>query len=202
MHLELSPKTVLENSSIFDSVRDGIHEAGNPYYDYIFGDADRTRKVLARWMTRKSSEVSTQRVTLAFQDGSDIGGYIALPGKDLGACRQADGLAAVLSVTSTEREALQQRMRNAGSLFEIAEPDELYLSKVWVHSNFRGAGYGAAILRSFLSQGEQSGYCKFRLDVSSERGRAVAMYKSAGFKICSEKSCPAGLRYLGMIRVV
>ena len=143
-----------------------------------------------------------RRIILAVNGDCEVGGYIALSGKELAACRRADGIAAVLAAPSSERLPLQDRMQKIGGLFELPEPDELYLSKIWVQPDLRGAGHGAEILRSFLQQGEAAGCRKFRLDVAFEKARVVAMYESAGFRVCTEKSCVAGLRYLGMIRDV
>jgi ribosomal protein S18 acetylase RimI-like enzyme len=177
-----------------------VHEAGNPYYDWFFGDASAARSALRAWIARPSSEISIERVVVARVRRRLVGAYVALGGTELRHARDADALALLARASSepTQRARLVERLAVAKSLFAPVAPEDWYLSKIAVVPRFRGQGIGRAIVDEYLSEGFAAGFRRFRLDVSAENDHAVQIYKSLGFVVETEGSA-AGLRYLAMI---
>jgi ribosomal protein S18 acetylase RimI-like enzyme len=176
-----------------------IHEAGNPYYDWFFGGATEAGLALAEWMRRPSSEVFVGRVRLLVDAGHPVGGFIALPGSELNACRRLDALATVQAAGPEERGSMLARMRQARGLFPTVSNQEFYLSKMGVLPGHRGAGHGAAIVREYLDIGAALGFRRFRLDVWAGNRPAVHLYEAAGFRTLRESSPhPARMTYLDM----
>jgi ribosomal protein S18 acetylase RimI-like enzyme len=177
-----------------------VHEAGNPYFDWFFGDRNRARDALREWMNRRSSEVYVGRMVVA-TDGVDlIGGFIALPGAELEQCRSADAIAAMKTVGREGLSALRERMRIGQSLFPPVERDDFYLSKIGVLRNRRAHGFGQRLLERYLDEGRQRGLHRFRLDVSTDNESAIRFYERRGFGTLAESSAPeAEITYLAMV---
>ena len=176
-----------------------IHEAGNPYYDWLFGGAAEAESALAEWMRRPSSEVFVGRVRLLVDDGRAVGGFIALPGSELADCRRTDAVATVQAVRPGERGSVLARMRSARGLFTSISAQEFYLSKMGVAPGHRGAGHGATIVRQYLEVGATLGFRRFRLDVWDGNRAAVRLYRAAGFRVLRESSIDQGrMTYLDM----
>lgn len=187
-------------SALVEEAVCGIHEAGNPYFDYFFGDGETARRILLDWMRRPSSEVALERIRILL-DGEDCrGGFIALSGAELQTCRGADTLAA-MRFHPAQRPDLLERLRRTSDLFVPVEPHDFYLSKMWVAPSHRGSGYGGQLVAAYLEEGHAQGCRRFRLDVSSENERAIAIYRSHGFRILKQTvSHTAKLSYLAMVR--
>ena len=179
-----------------------LQEAGDPYHSWFFkgiGPADRTASILAGWMRRRSSEVSVERAVLLVTGDRAIGGFIALGGADLQACRRADALAALQAASQEGRSLLAERIRLGQNLFGPVAADEFYLSKLGVAAGFRGAGHGTKILQRYLGAGAAQGFRRLRLDVWAENRPAVALYRAFGFDVTRESSNDqAGMTYLSM----
>jgi ribosomal protein S18 acetylase RimI-like enzyme len=177
-----------------------IHAAGNPYYDWFFGGATEAESALAEWIRRSSSEVFVGRVRLLVDDGQAVGGFIAMSGPELAACRRQDALAAMQAAGRAERASVLARMRLARGLFGTISAQEFYLSKMGVLPDHRGAGRGVTIVRQYLDVGAASGFRRFRLDVWAGNTAAVRLYKAAGFRVLRESSLlgRADLTYLDM----
>jgi ribosomal protein S18 acetylase RimI-like enzyme len=177
-----------------------VHEAGNPYYDWLFGGATEAASALGDWMRRPASEVFVGRVELLLDDGDAVGGYIALSGTELADCRRMDAVATMQAVGPDERGSLVARMRSARGLFATVSPQELYLSKMGVVRDHRGSGHGAAILRRFLDAGVAKGFRRFRLDVWAGNRPAIHLYEAAGFQVVRESTTDQGkITYLDMV---
>jgi ribosomal protein S18 acetylase RimI-like enzyme len=176
-----------------------IQEAGNPYFDWLFGSSERSAGVLASWARRSSSEVSTEQVTVAISGGELVGMFIGLSGSAVQRSRKADAFALFGEVGNdpAQRSALLQKLKETKNLFVAVESSEYYLSKIGVVPACRGRGFGKALMSEFLAAGRRSGFYRFRLDVSADNERAIRMYRSFGFVI---DSChfAAGMRYLSM----
>lgn len=178
----------------------GIHEAGNPYYDWFFGGHDVARKILDRWMTRISSEVSINRVKLLLEGHQHAGGFIALTGKDLLTCRKSDMLALLKEMAPDLKFDLSGRFAAARALFPRVATDTYYLSKIWVTPDYRGKGLSRGILQEFLLSGRAEGLKLFQVDVFSENKTAIRLYQSFGFETTHKSSfTEANLEYLSMI---
>jgi hypothetical protein len=70
-------------ANIAPEVASLLHEAGNPYFDWFFGDAERARTVIERWLLRPDSEVSMQRVVVLVVDERIAGMFEGLDGAAL-----------------------------------------------------------------------------------------------------------------------
>jgi ribosomal protein S18 acetylase RimI-like enzyme len=180
-----------------------LQEAGEPYYRWFFGGivpAERTRSLLAGWMSRRSSELSIERAVLLVTGDCALGGFIALGGADLQACRRADALAALQAAGRQGQSLLRERIREGRDLFGPVAADDFYLSKLGVARGFRRAGYGAKILQEYLDRGAANGFRRFRLDVWAENRPAIALYRSFGFQVIGElRHDRAGMTYLNMV---
>ena len=179
-----------------------IIEAGNPYFDWLFGDAARTRTVLQARMQSPASELSIGLVTaLIDADGDMLGGFIGIEGADLKRRRREDSMAFLQAASREQRPSLARRMRTSRELFPPVEPDEFYLSKMGVRYDARGNGLGRRLVQHFLAEGMASEPRRFRLDVHAENRRAIRLYESVGFELTQEShSRETGMTYLAMHR--
>lgn len=178
-----------------------VHEAGNPYFDWMFGGREAARQTLASWMRRPSSEVSLARMTLLLSGDEAVGGFIGLGGAELAQSRKADWLAMLKESSEPGRSELMARLGAVRGLFPRVEPEEFYLSKMGVMPELRGTGLGRRVAEEFLAAGRAAGFRRFRLDVWSENTPARRLYESLGFRVVSESaSAEAGMCYLAMVR--
>jgi ribosomal protein S18 acetylase RimI-like enzyme len=174
-----------------------VLEAGNPYFDWFFGREEAPGRI-ERWMLRPSSEVAIGRAVVAELDGSVVGGYVAVQGRELPTCRIADAVAA-LAEAGKEAGALRARMETARDLFPAVSADDLYLSKLGLLHPYRGRGFARQLVARFLEQGCAQGFSRFRLDVFARNDRAIRLYRLAGFDVVSEAIVPGtSLGYLAM----
>ena len=170
-----------------------VHEAGNPYFDWLFGGAAAAHAVLNAWMSRPSSEVSVRRISILMSPTDASGGFLALSGDELARARRADTLATL----KEQVPGLRDRLAAARGLFSPVEPDEFYLSKIGVALEFRSTGMGRKLIQEYLDSGRSAGFRRFRLNVSADNDRAVALYRAAGFGVDARKR-RAGMTYLAM----
>jgi len=178
-----------------------VHEAGNPYFDRLFGGRDEARAVLARWMRRPTSEIFIGRARLLGEGERPIGGFIALGGRELAASRKADAIAAVAEARNAGRPSFLSRLQEAGRVFLPVEGDDFYLSKMGVQPMFRRLGHGRGLLEEYLAFGSGRGFRRFRLDVWKGNRIAFELYRSAGFRELSEGAAenPSNLQYAAMV---
>lgn len=177
-----------------------VHEAGNPYFDWIFGGAERSRAMLSNWLGRPSSEVSLTRVTFGRDGDRVVGGYIAMDGATLRSCRRADLGALLHDVPVEDRPALLERLALTRSLFAPVDEEAYYLSKIGVHPGERGQDHGRALLEHFVATGKEKGFRRFRLDVSADNEPACALYLRVGFRVVHEsRIAGADLHYRAML---
>lgn len=176
-----------------------ILEAGNPYYDVLFGGAASTLTNLQKWTSRDSSEVSIRRADFLMSDSGMVGGFIALGGRTLRNARRADSVALLTSVAPVDRPALALRLKNLSALMALVGDDEYYLSKLGVARQFRGRGLAHVLVARYLGEGARLGYSRFRLDVHAENEAAIRCYRSAGFEMCRYGQSQDGrLKYCSM----
>jgi ribosomal protein S18 acetylase RimI-like enzyme len=175
-----------------------VHEASNPFFDWLIGDRAVALRTLERWMGRPSSEVSIERAVLVGNRDS-VGGFIAIPGAVLRSCRQADAVAAALAVPSVQRAVVAERLEVGRQLFPDVPPDALYLSRMGVLASARRRGHGRTIVQSYLELGRRQGFRRFMLDAWSGNVAALGLYRSSGFRPLSENHAPkAGMTYVRM----
>jgi len=177
-----------------------IHEAGNPYLDWFFGDSERARLTLERWVRRSSSEYALGRVRTVFA-GDDLAGiYVGLGGAELAACRKADAVTVFKEAGAEGRSALRDRLAQRRGLFPEVTDDEFYLSNIGVAASQRGKGLCRQLLDMYLAEGRAAGYSRFRLDVSSANVPAQRLYETFGFRTFHDYSTPDGqLSYRSLI---
>jgi ribosomal protein S18 acetylase RimI-like enzyme len=188
--------------SLTDAYLAGIHEAGNPYFDFLFGDPASARQVLLSWIRRPASEVACERSFLLVIDGVLAGGYILLTADELNRCRTADLMALATGRGQIPRPILQQRLEAARGLFTAVKAGECYLSKFWVHPQVRGRRLAPELLDDVLHRARVTGSRDIRLDVHAGNARAIALYSRAGFTTGAHHTSPSGLEYISMIRSV
>jgi ribosomal protein S18 acetylase RimI-like enzyme len=177
-----------------------VHEASQPFFDWVMGDRAVALRTLERWMHRPSSEVYIER-TVLLGDSEPVGGFIPISGVALRQCRQADALAAALAVASRQRPRMLERLAAGRQLFPDVPPDALYLSRMGVPASARRHGRGRAIVQCYLELGRRQGFRRFMLDVWSGNAAAFALYRSLGFRPSSENHAPrAGMTYVRMAR--
>jgi ribosomal protein S18 acetylase RimI-like enzyme len=180
-----------------DAVADLVHQAANPFYDWFFGGADAARAAIERQLRSPSSELAAERVAILEQEDVLAGVFIALGSAELALARKADALAAVAAASDSERRVLLARMGDTRELFEPIGPDDFYLSKIAVAERMRGRGCGRRLLTAYIEAGRAKGFSHFRLDVSSDNGAAIQLYRSAGFS--AGRACRrVGLSYVPM----
>src|SRR5664280_2118682 len=152
-----------------NSIRDGVYEAGSPWFDYLFGSPSAARSTLLEWISRKSSEVYVKNCVLATDGPHYVGGFCALTCDELLRCRRADGLTMIARAPRHERGRIQELFAESASLFPMPNPEEYYLSKLWVSPGYRGKGYSLPILQHFLDHGRHAGF----LESSATQSRGL-----------------------------
>lgn len=175
-----------------------VHEAGQPFFDWVIGDRAVALQTVERWMHRRSSEVSIERAVLP-GGRQPVGGFIAVSGAALQRCRRSDALAAALAVPARQRPALIWRFSVGLQLFPDVPADALYLSRIGVLPHARRQGAGKAIVQHYVELGRRDGFRRFTLDVWSGNVAARALYGSLGFRPSSENhAAEAGMTYVRM----
>lgn len=182
--------------SLIPEILPWLHEAANPYVDWLFG-AEVGRGVLAALLGSESSELALRRVTLLRTRTAVVGGFVAVPGAELARCRRVDPLLISRALRSQGVRLPAERLTEAHGLLAPVSDEELYLSKLGIASAFRGRGLGRVALERFLADGREAGFGRFRLDVSEDNVAAVRLYESAGFEVVERRSA-AHLRFLSM----
>jgi ribosomal protein S18 acetylase RimI-like enzyme len=178
-----------------------LHEASNPYWDWLWASPTEARIRLEEWLRRPSSEFSEKHVVCWNEGARMVGGYIALPGQELQICRKGDLLALMNYLRRNPHESVIGRMRQARSLFASVAETEFYLSRIGVSSSARGCGVGRLLLEMFIQEGRGRGFNQCRLDVSTDNERAVRLYHAAGFAVASESAiAETPIRYYSMVK--
>ena len=67
--------------------------------------------------------------------------------------------------------------------YETVPDKRLYLPRLVVKKNYRGEGYGKAILQYILSIAKKKGYSEIVLGVDCDNTVALSLYKKLGFSI-------------------
>jgi ribosomal protein S18 acetylase RimI-like enzyme len=177
-----------------------IQQAGNPYFNWLFGDLSTALPIIESRMRADNSELSLLNTVLA-RDSSDqiVGALVALTGNDLAKRRMADAAAYLQLIGRPERAPFMQRLQASRNLFASVQSDEFYLSKLGVQQKARRLGYGRILVERFLSMGTAQGLDSFVLDVSADNAAAIGLYSSLGFQVTAQACTEAGdLTYLTM----
>ena len=176
-----------------------IYEADRPYFD-IFLDGTNPRQVLARWLQRRSSEISLRRARLLIADDRIGGGYVAVAGSELRGCRQADLLDLARSMGDHSYSDLRARMEGLSDLFAPVEEHDFYLSKLGVMSRVEGRGLSYRLMDDCVRRADQGGFGQVRVDVPEHYEETVEWYQTYGFQpIFRGKTKDGSLKYLAMV---
>jgi ribosomal protein S18 acetylase RimI-like enzyme len=201
MNLSLLPVAEISApEEAIDEVLPWVLEAGNPYFEWLFGSPAEAIRVLTHWMMRKSSEIWIQRASLLQRDGNTVGGFLALSAADLLRCRKSDTIALMRDIAPEKRAAALERLNTSRGLFAPPEEGEFYLSKMGVLAGERGKGLGRHLVEAFMETGRRAGFRQFRLDVWADNHPAVHLYRSMGFhEVERPDANQAPLSYLSMV---
>lgn len=188
-----------ERDALLPTALSWIAEAGNPYFDWIFGNEVATARVLSDWMERSSSEVALNRIRFLRNQSSIVAGFIAMGGNELKKARRADAVCLLSTASVAERSKLIGRLTNVSDLFSPVDPGEYYLSKMGVNKSYRGQGLSRAIMSHYLKQGEAENYKCYRLDVCTRNSVAIRCYERYGFNVDAERRSRDGkIQYYSM----
>lgn len=175
-----------------------IHRAGRPYYDVLFEGVD-TEDILAKWLDRRSSELSLRRMRLAVVDDRIGGGYVACAGSDLPGCRQADILDLARSADDYDYSDLRQRIDDLSGLFAPVEAHDFYLSKLGVLPRVEDHPVERALIDDCIQRARHGGFGRVRTDVA-EGDDQMGLFEAYDFEpIYRGKSKESGLCYRSMV---
>lgn len=169
-----------------DEVLPWVHEAANPYIDWMLGSPERAGQALERWMRREGSEIAIARTVGLYEDDAVVGGFIGLTGEELAGASRGDTLALLSAVPKEERPGLLRRAASLAELRRPVAPDEWFLSKLGVLASHRRGGRGRAVIEEFLERGRAQGLRRFRLDAWQPDAHVVGLYESVGFRTVAE----------------
>ena len=182
----------------FDDIIPWVHQAGRPYYDVFLEGVD-AEQMLARWLQRRSSELSLRRARLLIADDHIAGGYIAVAGGELPGCRQADLLDLAREMGKLTYRQMRARMDDLGDLFAPVEEHDFYLSKLGVMPRMQGRGLNKYLMDDCLHRARQGGFGRVRTDVDENDEETRAFFETYGFRpIYRGKAKSGQLRYLSM----
>lgn len=193
--VERSGAEFLEDPAMLDQIAEGMHDAGNPYFDFIFDGAEVARATLRRWITRKTSEVFAGRAHLLFDGGELVGGWVGMLGSECRACRMADTAALFAQFSGPARAALLARLESARHLFATFEDDDWYASKLWVRRGLRGKGYARILSEGVFTPGPGSNGVVVG-DVRWNNEFGLRAYAHFGLVPVKENVSSSGLRYV------
>ncbi len=181
-----------------DDIIPWVHQAGQPYYD-VFLEGTDSEEVLSRWLQRRSSELALRRTRLAVVDDRIAGGYIAVAGTDLAACRQADLLDLARTMGDRSYSELRSRMNDLDELFAPVEAHDFYLSKLGVMPRAAHRELEIPLLDDCIQRAEHGGFGQVRTDVCEDDEAMRSLLQTYGFRPIYRGKTPDGqLRYLSM----
>lgn len=182
--VKLGPLSDLQHTAaiVSDTAR-WVHDASNPYWDWLWGSSAEAPLQVVKWIERSTSEIAAERIVVVRDESSILGGYIAMAGADLQRCRRADFLTLANYARSSKDADILSRIRQAGLVFGPVSDDSYYLSRIGVQNSARGKGLGRMLMESYLETGRASGFINFILDVSSDNRQAIELYRRMGFVI-------------------
>jgi ribosomal protein S18 acetylase RimI-like enzyme len=160
-----------------------IHDASNPYWDWLWESENDALIQLKAWIGRPNSEISLNRITCIVESDRILGGFIALGGRELQQCRKADLLAFLNYIRKNQYGRIIEKMSKTKHYKSIVAEDEYYLSRMGVQPFARGKGLGKYILKAYISSGVSNGFKRFRLDVDMNNNNAIRLYEDSGFSI-------------------
>jgi ribosomal protein S18 acetylase RimI-like enzyme len=183
------------------AIAEWVLDAGAPHLEWLYmGDRERALGIVRDLLASERSELWAGFATVLVEDGRAIGGYLALPGRELPDRRKADLTSLIRATPRENRAELRRRVELGDDLYLPVEPDHRFLSKIGLLAGHRGRGLGGALLDAFVAESWEQGYRHIRLDVARGDGRVVRLYESRGFEAVGSRSLePLGVEYVAMI---
>ncbi len=106
-------------------------------------------------------------------------------------------------------ETMQKQIEESYEYFSITNDDQLigylsiqprdtylFLSKVYVHSSYRGYGYGQKAFDFVISRAKELNFNKVQLTVNKYNERTIKVYEDYGFKKVKEAVFDIGSGYI------
>lgn len=175
-----------------------VLQAGRPFYNIFLHGAD-PETTIHRWLTRRSSELSLQRLRLLISDDRIVGGYISLSGRDLPGSRQADLLDLARSMGPDSYPQLRDRMEDLRDLFAPVEENDFYLSKLGLLPQHQSPSLRQALLDDCIRRARQGSFRRVRVDVPEQDRTLRDFYGGQGFEAFYRGKAPtSNLKYLSM----
>ena len=182
-----------------DDIVPWVRQSGQPYYD-IFLRGNDIDAIVSRWLQRRSSEISLRRTRLLIHGDRIAGGYIALAGRELPGCRQADLLDLAREMGEHSYSDLRARMDDLSDLFAPVEEHDFYLSKIGVMPRIEDQEMERNLMDDCLRRASQGGFGRVRADVPEHLEDQRGFFESYGFRpIYRGKTKESNLRYLAMV---
>ncbi len=189
---------VVDLSKHIDDILPWLAKKDRSYLRQLFGQFD-VQNVLARWLSRPSSEFSLRRLRVLLEDGRIAGGYLATAGGELSGCRRADLLALARHHERLSYRDLRQRLTTFDELFAPVEDHDFYISSLGLLEFAAGRGLDYRLLDDCQHRAQQGGFGRLRVDVNERHRDLVQWYRTYGFRpIYRGKSNDGHLRYLAL----
>ncbi len=138
-------------------------------------------------MNPTPNRYSLENTLVAEEDGRAAGSIIAFP-----ADRQSD-------LDTVLLDALNGRGYGLKKLYFEGEPGTWYLSTMGVDPDFRGRGFGTALMGAATDRGRELGFARASLLVSKAKEKARKMYERLGYRIAGDVAI-ADVEYHRMIK--
>jgi GNAT superfamily N-acetyltransferase len=183
------------------TVAEWVLDAGNPHLEWLYlGDRMRALDSIAAALASNRSELWIGHVTAALDDERSIGGFLALPGRELAHRRSAYLADLIRSTPRAQRAELGRRLALGKDLYLPVDPDHRFLSKIGLLPPYRGRGLGAMLLDAFISESWEAGYTDIRLDANGTDPKLLRFYTSHGFQVIGARMLePLNVEYVAMI---
>jgi len=86
--------------------------------------------------------------------------------------------------------------RLIGYMAICAEPDRMFLSKLYIEKDFRGRGIASQFVRLLIDEAKAAGKSKIALTVNKKNLTSISVYKTMGFEIEGELVTDIGGGYV------
>jgi GNAT superfamily N-acetyltransferase len=186
-------------SEYTEDVSTWMTDASSPYFPWLLGGEEATRRLVRTQLPQPVSEFSAEATYVLLEDDRCIGGFVALAGSAVARARRADLLAIVAGARAAARAAVAKRLEASRNMFLPVPSECFYLSRIGVLEHARGRGFGSLLLEEYLLVGSRNGFHRFRLDVSGDNAVATALFERHGFSpIKVESSRAVDFGYVAM----
>jgi GNAT superfamily N-acetyltransferase len=185
-----------------EEVSTWMTDASSPYFPWLLGGEDATRRLIRTQLAQPVSEFSAEATHVLLDDDRCVGGFVALSGSAVARARRADLLAIVAGAEADTRATVAKQLEASRDMFLPVPAECFYLSRIGVLEHARRRGYGSLLLERYLLVGSRNGFHRFRLDVSDDNEVAIALFVRHGFALIDPEPCrTSDFKYVAMERV-